>query len=66
MIQKVTSSKFKALVTKTKTVNNKTTKLTIKGLKAKKKYYVRIRTYKKVGKKKYYSQWSKVKKITTK
>ena len=36
-------------------------KLTIKKLKAKKKYYVRIRTYKKVGSGKLYSTWSKVK-----
>ena len=38
---------------------NTTTKATVKSLKAKKKYYVRIRTYKTVGKKKYYSSWSK-------
>lgn len=43
---------------------------TIKGLKSKKKYYVRVRTYKTVkenGKKvKYYSSWSKVKTVKTK
>lgn len=39
-----------------------TTKKEIKGLKAKKKYYVRIRTYK--GK--YYSAWSKAKAVVTK
>ena len=39
-----------------------TTKKVIKGLKAKKKYYVRIRTYK--GK--YYSAWSKAKTVITK
>ena len=40
---------------------NKTTKKTIKKLKSKKKYYFRIRTYKKVGKKTYYSFWSELK-----
>ena len=45
---------------------NKTVKATIKKLKAKKTYYVRIRTYKTVGKTKYYSGWSSLKKIKTK
>lgn len=35
-------------------------------LKSKKVYFVRVRAYKKVGKTKYYSKWSKVKKITVK
>lgn len=35
-------------------------------LAAKKKYYVRIRTYKTVNGKKYYSGWSEVKSVTTK
>ena len=35
-------------------------------LKPKKKYYVRIRTYKKIGKKTYYSDWSKPKTVKTK
>ena len=39
---------------------------TIKKLKRHKTYYVRIRVYKKVGKKRYYSSWSKVKKVRTK
>lgn len=38
-----------------------TTKLKIKGLKKKKKYYIRIRAYHKNGKTKIYSKWSKVK-----
>ena len=38
----------------------------VKKLKAKKKYYVRIRTYKTVSGQKYYSAWSKVKAIKTK
>lgn len=37
----------------------KTTTYTIKKLKAKKTYYVRIRAFKKVKGKKYYSEWSK-------
>ena len=52
-----------------KTVNvkkNKTTSTTVKKLKAKKKYYVRIRTYKTVNGKKFYSGWSKVLNVTTK
>lgn len=64
-IQYSTSSKFKSA--KTVTVSkNKTTSKTVSKLKAKKKYYVRIRTYKKVGSKKYYSSWSKAKTVKTK
>ncbi len=44
----------------------KTTSKTFSKLKAKKKYYVQIRTYKTVGGKKYYSSWSKAKTVTTK
>ena len=44
----------------------KTVKKVIKSLKAKKYYYVRIRTYKTVSGKKYYSSWSNYKKIKTK
>ena len=65
-IQYSTDSKFKS-GNKTVTVNkNSTTKKTISKLKAKKKYYVRIRTYKTVGKQKYYCDWSKSVKVTTK
>ena len=61
-IQYSTSKKF-ANGNKTKTISkNKTTSVTIKGLKKKKTYYVRIRTYKKVAGKTYYSSWSSVKK----
>ncbi|MBR6474479.1 MAG: fibronectin type III domain-containing protein [Lachnospiraceae bacterium] len=52
---------------KTKWIENKkTTKAVIKSLKSGKKYYVRVRTYKTVKSKKYYSKWSKVKSIKTK
>ena len=65
-IQVATDKKFKKNK-KTTTVNKqKTTKVTIKKLKAKKKYYVRIRTYKTVNGKIVYSSWSKVKTVKTK
>ena len=48
-------------ISKNSTVTHKVTKLI-----AKKKYYVKIRTYKTVGSTKYYSTWSAVKNITTK
>lgn len=62
-----TSSKFSKKTTVTKTIKKRTaTKLTVKNLKAKKTYYVRIRTYKTANGKKYYSSWSKIKKVKTK
>ena len=65
-IQVATDKKFKKNK-KTATVKKqKTTKVTIKKLKAKKKYYVRMRTYKTVKGKKIYSSWSKVKTVKTK
>ena len=70
-IQYSTSSKFTKKTTKTvKAAKNSMTSKKITKLKAKKKYYVRIRTYQtfKVGKKstKIYSGWSKAKTVTTK
>ena len=68
-IQYATNKSFKSAKIKTIT-KNKTTQLTLQKLKAKKKYYVRIRTYKTVkvnGKSvKLYSGWSKAKSVTTK
>ena len=65
-IQYSTSSKF-ASGNKTKTISSyKTTSTTIKSLTAKKTYYVRVRTYKTVGGKTYYSSWSNVKYKKTK
>ena len=65
-IQYATNSKFTSGV-KTVTVSkNTTTSKKITKLKAKKTYYVRIRTYKTVSGKKYYSSWSGYKKIKTK
>lgn len=51
---------------KTKTANSKTSKVTIKNLSSKKNYYVRIRTYKTVNGKRYYSGWSSVRKLKVK
>lgn len=52
---------------KTKTITKgKTTSATISKLKSGKKYYVRIRAYKIVNGKKYYSKWSKIKSTTVK
>ncbi len=70
-IQYSTSKKFTKKTTKSVTIKkNKTTSKRIKKLKAKKKYYVRIRTYKNVklnGKTvKVYSTWSKAKTVKTK
>ncbi|NBH15409.1 DUF1349 domain-containing protein [Lachnospiraceae bacterium] len=65
-VQYSTDKKFKKKATKTKTIKKaSTTKLAVKKLKAKKKYYVRVRTYKKVKNAKYVSKWSKVKTVTT-
>ena len=68
-VQYSTSSKFKSA--KTATISkNKTTSKSVSKLSAKKKYYVRVRTYKTVkvnGKNvKLYSGWSKAKSVTTK
>ncbi len=57
-IQYATNTKFKDA--KTITISkNTTTKYTIKDLKFSSKCYFRIRTYKKVDKKKFYSDWSR-------
>lgn len=64
-IQYALKSNFSGAKTVTVT-KNKTVKSTVKKLKSKKKYYVRVRTYKTVGKTKFYSAWSKVKTVKTK
>ena len=64
-IQYATNSKF-TKNKKTVAVSKKSTSKTVKNLKAKKTYYVRIRRYKTVSGKKYYSDWSNAKKVTTK
>lgn len=62
-VQMATDKKFKK---GRKTVTSKKTNVTFKKLKSKKKYYVRVRTYKTVKGKKYYSAWSKTKSVKTK
>ena len=65
-VQYSTNSQFKSGNKKINIKNNKTTSNIVKKLIGKKKYYVKVRTYKIVNGKKYYSGWSKVKNITTK
>ena len=69
-VQYCTSKKFKSKVGKTKhTLKTATVKGASKKtyktpkLKKGKTYYVRVRAYKKIGKKTYYSGWTKVKKV---
>ena len=65
-VQVATDKKFKKNKKTVTVKKQKTTKTTVKKLKAKKKYYVRVRTYKIVNGKKVYSSWSKVKSVKTK
>lgn len=65
-IQVATDKKFKKNKRTVTIKKQKTNKASVKKLKAKKKYYVRIRTYKTVNGKKIYSSWSKVKRVKTK
>ena len=69
-VQVATNKKFKKNKKTVTIKKQKTTKTTVKKLTAKKKYYVRVRTYKTVkinGKSiRIYSGWSKVKTVTTK
>lgn len=61
-IQYSTNKKFKGAKTKKVTKPN----VTLKSLKKKKTYYVRVRAYIKKGSKTYYGDWSKTKKIKVK
>lgn len=66
-IQYSTSSKFYKSKTKTVTVTNKNTNSkSISKLQKKKKYYVRIRTYKTIDSVKNYGSWSAVKSVAIK
>jgi len=60
-VQYSTTKNFKSGKKKVTIKKNKTTSTIIKKLKKNKKYYVRIRTYKTVNGKKFYSSWSKSK-----
>lgn len=64
-IQYSTNSSFSSAKT-IKITSSSTVSKKITGLSDKKKYYVRIRTYKTVGSTNYYSSWSASKTITTK
>ena len=64
-IQYSTKKNFKSKKTVWLKGYNKNSK-TISGLKSKKKYYVRVRTYKTVNGTKYYSEWSNVKTVKVK
>ena len=61
-----TNSKFTKGKKKVTISGSSKNKKVVKGLKAKKLYYVKIRTFKKVSGKKIWSSWSKVKKQKTK
>lgn len=65
-IQYSTDKNFKKSVTKKTVSKNSTTSATYSKLKKGKKYYVRIRSYKKISGKTYYSSWSSVKSVTIK
>lgn len=65
-IQYSSDKKFKKNNKSVTVTKQKSTKATVKKLKSKKKYYVRVRTYKTVNGKKIYSSWSKVKSVKTK
>ena len=65
-IQYSSDKKFKKNNKSVTVTKQKTTKATVKKLKSKKNYYVRVRTYKTVNGKKIYSSWSKVKSVKTK
>ena len=61
-----TSSNFASGNKYVTVMSNKTTAKKITNLKSKKKYYMKVRTYKTVNGIKYYSNWSPVKTVTTK
>ena len=65
-IQVATDKKFTKYKKSVTISKNKTISTTIKKLKSKKKYYVRVRTYRKVAGKKVYSGWSSLKNAKTK
>lgn len=65
-IQYATDKKFKKNVKTVTVKKNSTTSAKVKGLKSKKKYYVKVRTYKTVSGKKYHSSWSGTKSVKTK
>lgn len=65
-VQLSTDKKFKKNKKSYSIGNQKANKKTVKKLKAKKKYFVRVRAFKVVDGKKSYGKWSKVKAVKTK
>ena len=65
-VQYCARSDFKSGAKTVTVANPKATSKKVTGLASKAKYYVRVRTYKAVGKVNYYSGWSAAKAITTK
>ena len=65
-IQYATNDKFTKNSNKLLVEDNKKTSNKVKKLKSKRRYYVRIRTYKTVKGKRIYSSWSEVKTVKTK
>lgn len=61
-IRYAVNKKFK----KYKTIRTKKLKYTIKGVKLKRTYYVKVRAVKRVKRKVYYSSWSKIKRLRAK
>ena len=61
-VQYSTNKKFRSGV-RTVNLKSRNTKLTVRKLRSRKNYYVRIRSYKKVGKQTWYSRWSSVKSV---
>ena len=64
-VRYATNKSFTKNVKRVKFKGNKNTIRKLKKLKPKTKYYIRIRTYKVIGDKTYYSKWSKTYKIKT-
>ena len=65
-IQLATDKKFKKNRKSVIVAKQNASKKTVKKLKAKKKYFVRVRAYKTVNGKKSYGKWSKIKSVKTK
>lgn len=61
-----TSSKFTTKTTKTVKAGKNSSGVTVKKLKSRKKYYVKLRSYKTINGKKYYSSYSSTKNIKVK
>ena len=65
-IQVATDKKFKKNKKTVTVAKQNASKKTVKKLKSKKKYYVRVRSYKIVNGEKVYGKWSKIKSVKTK